>query len=56
VRAATVWTNLALLAPSAHLAAVLQAATTDQAVADRFVHGFDDPDTLLPLLLPRQAA
>jgi flavin-dependent dehydrogenase len=56
VRAATLWTNLALLPPSAHVAGLLRAATMDQAVADRFVHGFDDPDTLLPLLLPPQAA
>jgi len=56
VRAATFWTNMSLLPPPPHVIALLQRATADQATADRCAQGFDEPDTILPLLLGREAA
>lgn len=55
VRAATIWTNLSLQPPQ-HLMDFLQRATSDQAAADWFVQGFDEPDAILPLLLGKEAA
>jgi Styrene monooxygenase A putative substrate binding domain len=55
VRAATVWTNMSLLPPQPHVVALLKRATTDQATADRFAQGFDEPETILPLLLGQEA-
>jgi Styrene monooxygenase A putative substrate binding domain/FAD binding domain len=55
VEAATLWTNMALLPPPPHVVKLFMRAAADQAVANRFVHGFDEPDTILPLLLGRAA-
>jgi hypothetical protein len=54
VRAATFWTNSSLLPQSPHLADLMRRTTRDQAITDRFAHGFDQPDTILPLLLGRE--
>jgi len=51
VRAATVWTNMSLRPPSALAHALMLCAEDDQALADRMAQGFEDPATILPLLL-----
>jgi hypothetical protein len=56
VRAATIWTNMNLQPPSSHVMDVLRRATADQVLADRYAQGFDEPSTILPLLLDREAA
>jgi hypothetical protein len=56
VRAATLWTNMNLRSPTQSITQFLQRASTEQAAADRFVEGFNEPETLLPLLLGREAA
>ncbi len=50
IRAATYFTNLTLLgAPT--LVAALHRASESQAIADRFVEGFNEPGTILPFLM-----
>jgi hypothetical protein len=56
VQAATQWTNMALLPPQPHVVKLLMQAAADQTVANRFIHGFDQPDTILPLLLGQESA
>ena len=42
----TQWTNGMLQPPPPHVQRILGAATVHREVADRFVHGFEDPNTL----------
>ncbi|WP_061289084.1 styrene monooxygenase/indole monooxygenase family protein [Azotobacter vinelandii] len=56
VSAATIWTNMALRPSSVQAAALMRRATLEQAVADRVAQGFEDPASLLPLLLGLERA
>ncbi|WP_321926277.1 styrene monooxygenase/indole monooxygenase family protein [Burkholderia sp. BCC1998] len=54
VRPGTLWTQLSLLPPKPPVLELLHRACTDLALADRFAQGFDQPETLLPLLLGKE--